>query len=343
MRHSPTPLRTLSIGLFALAALLLASTAMPKWLLFLATMAAANGLVSLGIVLLMRSGVVSFGQGLVFAVGGYTAALAFGKLGITDALLLALAGGALSALVAAPFAWPIARYRGIFFAMLSLALSMVLYGLLVKSEAMGGSDGFNMGRPTLFGLQATGTLSGHLIYAVTVALATIAATLARIYCDSTRGLLALAARDNEIRVEYLGSSVQDLIASNFVIAAFVGGMGGALSVMALGHVEPEFAYWTRSGDFVFVAILSGHHSMLAVFVASTLLEVVRSFSSAYFPNTWQLALGVFLLAVIRFLPNGIGSLWLRKPRAPAAVGAVGAAGAAGAAAASTSTDKGARA
>jgi branched-chain amino acid transport system permease protein len=308
--------RTLVIGLFALAALLLASTAMPKWLLFLATMAAANGLVSLGIVLLMRSGVVSFGQGLVFAVGGYTAALAFGKLGISDALLLALAGGMLSALVAAPFAWPIARYRGIFFAMLSLALSMVLYGLLVKSEAMGGSDGFNMGRPTLFGLQATGELSSHVIYAATVSLATIAATLARIYCDSTRGLLALAARDNEIRVEYLGSSVQNLIATNFVIAAFLGGMGGALSVMALGHVEPEFAYWTRSGDFVFVAILSGHHSMLAVFVASTLLEIVRSFSSAYFPNTWQLVLGVFLLAVIRFLPEGIGSLWLRTRRRP---------------------------
>lgn len=310
----PAPLSTLLAGLLAMAALLVASAFMPKWLLFLITMAAANGLVSLGIVLLMRSGVVSFGQGLVFAIGGYTAALAFGKLGITDALLLALAGGALSALIAAPFAWPIARYRGIFFAMLSLALSMVLYGLLVKSEAMGGSDGFNMGRPTLLGMQAAGGLSGHLIYAVTVVLATIAATLARIYCASTRGLVALAARDNEIRVEYLGSSVQDLIAANFVIAAFLGGMGGALSVMALGHVEPEFAYWTRSGDFVFVAILSGHHSMLAVFVASTLLEVVRSFSSAYFPNTWQLALGVFLLAVIRFLPNGIGSLWLRAKR-----------------------------
>ncbi len=304
--------RTLLAGLLATALLLVASTAMPKWLLFLVTMAAANGLVSLGIVLLMRTGVVSFGQGLVFAVGGYTAALAFGKLGITDALLLALAGGGLAAVVAAPFAWPIARYRGIFFAMLSLALSMVLYGLLVKSEAMGGSDGFNMGRPTLLGMQAGEGLSGHLIYTVTVVLAAAAATLARIYCDSTRGLVALAARDNEIRVEYLGSSVQDLIAANFVLAAFLGGMGGALSVMALGHVEPEFAYWTRSGDFVFVAILAGHHSMLAVFVASTVLEVVRSFSSAYFPHTWQLALGVFLLAVIRFLPNGIGSLWLRS-------------------------------
>ena len=45
-----------------------------------------------------------------------------------------------------------------------------------------------------------------------------------------------------------------------------------------------------------------------------MLEVVRSFSSPYFPNTWQLSLGLFLLFVIRFLPRGIGSLWAERPR-----------------------------
>jgi branched-chain amino acid transport system permease protein len=308
--NATSPLRTALAGLLVALLLLGAGLAMPRWLAFLFTMAAAQGLVSLGIVLLMRSGVVSFGQGLVFAAGGYTAALAFGRLGITDGLLLALMGGAVAAAVAAPFAWLIARYRGIFFAMLSLALSMVLYGLLLKSQALGGSDGFNMGRPTLFGQAASD--SGYAGYALTIVLSAVVGVAMRIYFDSARGLVALAARDNEIRVEYLGSSVQSLIASHFVIAAFIGGMGGALAVMALGHVEPEFSYWTRSGDFVFVAILAGHHSVLAAFVASAALEVVRSFSSAYFPNSWQLALGMFLLAVIRFLPSGIGSLWLAR-------------------------------
>ncbi len=302
--------RTMAAGL-ALALLMLAAGAvMPRWLTFLLTMAAAQGLVSLGIVLLMRCGVVSFGQGLVFAAGGYTAALAFGSLGITDALLLALLGGAVAVAIAAPFSWLIARYRGIFFAMLSLALSMVLYGLLMKSQTLGGSDGFNMSRPTLLGMQPAD--SAYAGYALTVVLASLIGIAMRIYFDSARGLVALAARDNEIRVEYLGTSVQSLIASHFIVAAFIGGIGGALTVMALGHVEPEFSYWTRSGDFVFVAILAGHHSVLAAFVASTVLEIVRSFSSAYFPNSWQLALGMFLLVVIRFLPSGIGSLWLAR-------------------------------
>ncbi|MBM3366243.1 MAG: branched-chain amino acid ABC transporter permease, partial [Betaproteobacteria bacterium] len=154
--------------------------------------------------------------------------------------------------------------------------------------------------------------------AVTVVIVGVISVLMRVYFDSVRGLVVLSARDNEIRVEYLGSSVQSLIATNFIIAAFCGGVGGALAVIALGHVEPDYSYWTRSGDFVFVAILAGHHSVLAAFVASVALELVRSFSSAYFPNSWQLAMGLFLLAVIRFLPNGIGSLWVARIRSSAA-------------------------
>lgn len=313
-----TPSRTLVIGLLCMTVLLLAGTAMPRWLTFLLTMSFANGVVALGIMLLMRSGVVSFGQGLVFAMGGYTAAIGFGLLGMKDGLLLTLSGGVMAALLAAPFAWLIARYRGIFFAMLTLALSMVLYGLLIKSTAFGGSDGLNIGRVSYLGMRPADAWVGYANYAVTVIVVGILSVLMRVYFDSVRGLVALSARDNEIRVEYLGSSVQSLIATNYIIAAFCGGVGGALAVIALGHVEPDYSYWTRSGDFVFVAILAGHHSVLAAFIASVALELVRSFSSAYFPHSWQLAMGLFLLAVIRFLPTGIGSLWSARSRATSA-------------------------
>lgn len=301
-------------GLAAFALLAVAGWFAPKWLTFLVTMAAGNGLVSLGIVVLMRGGVVPFGQGMVFAIGGYTAALLYNKAGFTDAIGLVLAGGVTAALIAAPFAPLLARYRGIFFAMLTLALSMVVYGALMKLQIFGGSDGFNVGRPTLLGWRAPDARSGYVLYLLTVGIAVVLAVLARIVFDSTRGLVALAARDNELRVEYLGGSVRRAMAINFVLAAFCGGIGGALVVLSLGHIEPQFSYWTTSGEFVFVAILAGWQSVAAVFVASTVLEVVRSFSSAYFPNTWQLALGLFLLFVIRFLPRGIGSLWTHKSR-----------------------------
>lgn len=303
--------RTGLIGLTALAALLAAGLLSPKWLLSLTTLSAANGLVSLGIVLMMRGGVVSFGQGLVFAAGGYAAALLSNKLGVSDALLLAAAGGAAAVLLAAPFAPLLARYRGIFFAMLTLALSMVLYGVLMKTESLGGSDGFNMRRPTLLGFPIPDAWSGYALYALVMTIAVALGVAARVYFDSARGLVALAIRENELRVEYLGASVRGVMALDFVFAAFLGGVGGALAVMALGHIEPQFSYWTTSGEFVFVSILAGHHSVAAVFAASLVLELVRSFSSAYFPNTWQLALGLFLLIVIRFMPSGLGSLFGR--------------------------------
>jgi len=213
-------------GLALAAALIAAGWFMPKWLTFLITMAAANGMVSLGIVMLMRSGVVPFGQGMVFAIGGYTAALGFNELGVTDALLLALAGGVAGTLIAAPFAPLLARYRGIFFAMLTLALSMVVYGLLAKTTALGGTDGFNMGRPTVLGMQLPDARVGYAMYAVTLGVAAVLALLTRRYFDSVRGLLALAVRDNELRVEYLGGSVRKAVAVNYVLAAFVGGVGG---------------------------------------------------------------------------------------------------------------------
>jgi len=310
----PAPRRFGVVLLAAGAFVLLAAAGwvFPRWLTFLLTMAAGHGLVSLGIVALMRGGAVPFGPGMVFAAGGYTAALLYNKLGFTDALGLALAGGVAAVLVAAPFAPLLSRYRGIFFAMLTLALSMVTYGLLMKLDALGGSDGFNVGRPTLLGQKLPDDRVGYTLYLLTIFVATVAAVAMRIFFDSTRGLVTRAVRENELRVEYLGGSVRHAMAINFVVAAFCGGLGGALVVLSLGHIEPNFSFWTTSGEFVFVAILAGWQSVAAVFIASTVLEIVRSFSSAYFPNTWQLALGLFLLFVIRFLPRGIGSLWSKR-------------------------------
>jgi ABC-type branched-subunit amino acid transport system permease subunit len=308
--------RVLVGGLATIAVLAAASFAMPRWLLFLSTMAVSHGVVTLGIVLLMRGGVVSFGQGLVFAAGGYAAALASNKLGITDVFALLAVGGLAAAAITAPFAPLLSRYRSIFFAMLTLALSMVLYGVLVKTEALGGSDGFNVAKPTLFGRAIASDDANQVLFVVGVVVVGLLGIGARIWFDSTRGLVTLAVRENELRVEYLGGSVRRIIAGDFVAAGFLGGVGGALTVLALGHIDPNFSYWTTSGEFVFAAILAGHHSVVAVFVAAFVLEMVRSFSNLYFPNTWQLALGVFLLATIRFLPNGIGSLWTRRRKAP---------------------------
>ena len=301
------------LGMLALvAAVTLFGRVLPTWTLSLATIAAANALIALGIVVLARTGNVSFGQGLFFAGGGYGVALVANAWGITDAVAQVIIGavcGGLLGLVIGPL---IARYSGIFFGMLTLALSMVLYGALVKSSALGGSDGFNVGRPSLFGMIFNDTREADfMLYAVSVITTGLAGVAATILFRSELGLVSLAVRENNLRVEYLGLSTTRIITINFVIAAIFAGASGAFALMAQRHIDPQFAYWTTSGEFVFVAVLAGYQSVAAVFVASLALELVRSFSNLYLPNTWQLVLGAFLLGVILFLPRGIGSLWIR--------------------------------
>jgi len=197
--------------------------------------------------------------------------------------------------------------------MLTLALSMVFYGALLKTTVLGGSDGFNVGRPTLFGIRFIDTREADfMLYAVAVVTAGFAAIAAKILFRPEFGLASLAVRENNLRVEYLGLSANRIISINFLIAAIFAGASGAFALMAQRHIDPQFAYWTTSGEFVFIAVLAGNQSVAAVFVASMALELVRSFSNLYLPNTWQLVLGVFLLGVILFLPNGIGSLWISK-------------------------------
>jgi ABC-type branched-subunit amino acid transport system permease subunit len=306
--------RALALAVAAAVALALAGLAAPKWLLFLMTMAFAHGLAVLGVVLLTRGGGATFGQGMFFAIGAYAAAMLPQSLGITDAGVRLGVGTLAAGLVAAVFAPLLARYRGIFFAMLTLALSMVLFGLLSKSNALGGSDGISVVRATLFGSAIPIERSEYTLFVLTVVCGALAGWGVIVYWRSAAGLVAQAVRANGLRVEYLGASARASLGISFVLSALLGGLGGALTAMALGHVEPEMSNWTTSGEFVFVAVLAGYQSVVAVFVASLLLEIVRSFSNLYFPNTWQLALGLFLLLVIVFRPNGLGSLWVGRKR-----------------------------
>ena len=231
---------------------------LPTWTLSLATIAASNALIALGIVVLARTGNVSFGQGLFFAAGGYGVALIANAWGLTDAVAQVMIGavcGGLLGLVIGPL---IARYSGIFFGMLTLALSMVFYGALVKTTALGGSDGFNVGRPTLFGMSFTDPREADfMLYAVSVVTTGFAGIAATILFRSEFGLASLAVRENNLRVEYLGLSANRIISINFVIAAIFAGASGAFALMAQRHIDPQFAYWTTSGEFVFVAVLAG--------------------------------------------------------------------------------------
>ncbi len=307
--------RTLPILGAVLLALVLAGPLLPQWALFLVTIAIAKGLVALGLMLLLRAGLVSFGQALYYCIGAYTAGSLGRFFNIGDMLVQMIAGAAAAALVAYILGFLLARYRGIFFGLLSLALSMILYGLLAKNEALGSTDGFNVLRSTLLGIRPAEAWVRYVVAAAGCGVALLATALVYRYLKTPLGQLAPAIKDNEIRVEYMGTSVRSAIHGLYVIAAALSGIGGALAATTVGHIDPEMAYWTTSGEFIFITILAGTGSVLAPFLGALIFGIIQTVAFDLSPNTWQMTLGTALLLVIVFLPEGLWSLFGRRKAA----------------------------
>jgi branched-chain amino acid transport system permease protein len=304
--------RTPALLAAVLAAVAIGGLALPQWALFILTVAFAQGLVVLGLMLLLRAGLVSFGQALYYCIGAYTAGGLARAFGLGDIFVQMLAGAAAAALVALVLGFLLARYRGIFFGLLSLALSMILYGLIVKSEALGSTDGLNIAQPTLFGVRPGQAWVRYAVAVAAASAALLAAFLVHRYLKTPLGRLGPAIKDNEIRVEYMGASVRYAIHVNYVIAATLAGAGGALAATTVGHIDPEMAYWTTSGEFVFIAILSGTGSVVAPFLGALIFGAIHTVAYDLSPNTWQMSMGLALLAAIVFLPDGLWSLFARR-------------------------------
>ncbi|MDD2919119.1 branched-chain amino acid ABC transporter permease [Rhodoferax sp.] len=305
---------TMPALLLVAAVFVAAAWVIPAWMAFLLTLALAKALVVLGVVIQMRAGLVSFGQALFYCIGGYGVGLASQYLGVGDAFVLLALGTVAAIALALLCGWLLTRYREIFYAMLTLALSMILYGVLVKSSALGSTDGFNVSPPSFLGWVPEGDARKRTLYLMTVVLATLAAMGFHRFMVSSLGRVTEAVRENEIRVEYLGLSPQRMLFANYVLAAGVSALGGGLTALASGHIDPDMAFWTTSGEFVFIAILGGTGHVAAPFIGAIVFSVVRTFAIQEAPNTWQMTLGIVLLALVLFLPKGLWSLVERSKK-----------------------------
>jgi branched-chain amino acid transport system permease protein len=300
--------KTILLLLAGIAASYAATLVLPQWLTFIVAISLGKGLVVLGLVLLMRAGLVSFGQGLYYCVGGYAAGLLSQHLGVTDVIVVLVVATAACVALAAVVGLLLCRYREIFFAMFSLAFSMILYGILARSQQLGSTDGFNVAKPTLLGWAPATEDAVSFVVAIALVLVFVLGAIMHRYTKAMAGFSGEAVRENEIRVEYLGGSAFSIIYTKYITAAGLAGIGGAVTAMATGHVDPAMAYWTTSGEFVFIALMGGISHVAAPLFGAVLFELVRSYAFSIAPFTWQMILGTALLLIIIFLPKGLWSL-----------------------------------
>ena len=189
------------------------------WILFLLTVAGAKALAVLGIVLLLRGKLLTFGHALYYAVGAYAAGMAVKYLGVRETLVLLALSLAAGVAISALLGLLVTRYRAVYFALLNLAFSMVLYGMLLKLYSItGGTDGLGIAETTLAGFRLGGSSLRLAMYELTVVLVALLVYATYRFFMSPTGYTLRAIKDNEVRVEYMGVSVWRTVYVSYIIA-----------------------------------------------------------------------------------------------------------------------------
>ncbi|SAI59726.1 ABC transporter permease [Bordetella ansorpii] len=273
---------------------------------------------ALGVSVMARAGQVSFGHAMYACISAYTVAFVSRAMPGADALVLILAGAAASFVAALLIGSFVVRYRGIFFGMLNLALSMVLFALLGKLyEYTGGSDGIRIPRPSLAGMALERVPFERGLLALSLVLSLALAWWVQRYFRSGSGQALAAIKTNETRIEYLGYSAYGILWKGYLLSAVVVGISGALLALMQGLVTPDLGSWLRSGEFVFITILGGAGHAAGAFLGAAAFETVKLVSAAYFPGLWQFVLGLTLILVIFLFPTGfVGQISKRMGRRP---------------------------
>ena len=292
----------------------------PPYYVTLVLPAIAYAIALLGFNLLFGyTGLLSFGHALFVAIGAYATAVLTSKLGVKSAELILLLSCVAAMVVALPVALLSVRYVGIFFGILTLAFGMLFHSFLFKFyDLTGGDTGIRVLRPSLLGnayaaLDKTAFLVGPFYYYCVALLVILGLAMWRIV-HSPFGLHLAAIRENPRKAEYLGVRVRYFRLIAFVISAFYCAVGGSILAVNVGQADPELAYWTHSGELVFMTVLGGFASFFGPLVGAFAFVFLKS-ELMGLTQYWRFCLGVILALIVVLFPRGLvgvgQTLWAR--------------------------------
>jgi len=265
--------------------------------------AMAYGLLAMSLNLLIGyTGLVSFGHAMFFASGAYAFGLAMqsGKFSIPAAFVLAIAFTAVLALVIGAIC---VRLNEIYFAFLTLAFQMLIYNIILGWVSFTGGDQGLMGgipRPKFLGIDLADRTQLYVF--CTVAFVACIAIMRQIV-TSPFGYTLRLIRDNQERAAFLGVDVARAKLVCFVISACVAGVGGILLALFVSGAYPNFAFWTTSGEAIFMILLGGSNVFLGPLVGTVILRVLNDVTIAYTSHT-DLVLGIVILVLVLGLRKG---------------------------------------
>ena len=285
--------------------------------LSLASQIAITALFALSLDLILGyAGIVSLGHAAFFGVGAYAAGL-LSKHCFGEPLAGLLVAGVAAGVVGYLTSHVIVRFRHLALIMLTLGLGLLLHEAANSASALtGGADGLQgirMG--TLFGFRFD--MFGRTAYAYSLAVLFICFLLARRIIHSPFGLALRGIRENAARMPAIGAPSRAHLRKVYTLAAVMAGIAGALLTHTTSTVSLEVLSFGRSADVLVVLILGGAGRLYGGIVGAIIYMVARDQFSGINPQYWYFWIGLLLVAVVMFLPNGIlgGLSKFSRPRA----------------------------
>jgi branched-chain amino acid transport system permease protein len=313
---SPASYRSKLPLLGAAAAVLVLLALLPQLIALYQVQLLTYGLIAaiaaLGFNLLLGyTGLLSFGHSAFFGIGAYTIAMLAQDAGIQSMELYLLIGVPIAAVASALLGYVCVRHTRIFFGILTLALSQVLYSLALNLFWItGGTDGLRVPRPTLLaGLVSFTGGAGfqHFItvyYYYVLVIFAICVVFMWLVVHSPFGKVLQAIRDNETRAAFLGLRIHRFRWISFLISGTFTGIAGILWAPLNGLATPDVLYWPFSGEIVFAAILGGFQTFSGPIVGGIVFTYLKAYAVAT-TEYWQFLLGAVLVLMVMVLPNGI--------------------------------------
>jgi branched-chain amino acid transport system permease protein len=255
-------------------------------------------------------GMVSFGHSAFYGTGAYTVALLIKKAGFPFFLALA-AAPLLAGAAAAIIGWFCVRRIGLYFAILTLAFSQLLYMIAFQWYTFtGGDDGIHgIHRPDFFGPVH------YYLFCLAILIASL--LVMRMITRSAFGLAIRTIRENSERAKFIGIHVQRYQLLNFIIAGAFAGISGGLITELNRFAQTDFLHWTKSSEPIFASLVGGMYSLIGPVIGSTILmflKIVLQQIHQSLVEIWALFLGLILLLVVLFAPEGITGLYQKFVR-----------------------------
>jgi branched-chain amino acid transport system permease protein len=274
--------------------------------LTLASQIAITAIVAVSLDLILGyAGLVSLGHAAFFGFGAYTAGL-IAKAGWGEpfsGLLIAAAGSALFGYLTG---FIIVRVRHLALIMITLGIGLLLYEEANRESWLtGGNDGLQgVVMWPLFG-RFDFDLYGYTAYAYALAVLFVVALAARRLVHSPFGLSLRAIRDNERRMQMIGAPSRTRLHTIYTIAAAIAGVAGGLLAQTTQFVSLGSLSFDRSAELVVILVLGGTGRLYGGIVGAIVYMVARDRLSGINPQYWYFWIGLMLIGVVLFLPNGL--------------------------------------